>query len=120
MAEAQMRNSRIAPRFGILLFVILITSLAFLSPFAQQPKPSTASASGHSVTLTWQPTAGAKYYCVYRSTISKTGYQKIGTSPTANYKDAPVPGKTTFYYVVTAVDNKGESKFSNEIKAVMP
>ena len=115
-----MRNSRIAPRFGRLPFVIVMASLAFLASFAQQAKPSTASASGHSVTLTWQPTAGAKSYCVYRSTVSKTGYQKIGTSPTPNYKDAPVPGKTTFYYVVTAVDNKGESKFSNEIKAVVP
>jgi fibronectin type 3 domain-containing protein len=115
-----MRNSRIAQRFGRFLFVIVIASLAFLSLFAQQAKPSTASDSGHSVTLTWQPTAGAKYYCVYRSTVSKAGYQKIGTSPSPNYKDAPVPGKTTFYYVVTAVDNKGESKFSNEIKAVVP
>jgi fibronectin type 3 domain-containing protein len=115
-----MRNSRIAQWFGRLLFVIVIASVAFLSPLAQQAKPSSTSGSGHSVTLNWQPTAGAKYYCVYRSTISKTGYQKIGTSPTPNYKDAPVPGKTTFYYVVTAVGNKGESKFSDEIKAVVP
>jgi fibronectin type 3 domain-containing protein len=115
-----MRNSRITFWFGGFLAVIVIASLAFLSAFAQQAKPSTASGSGHSVTLNWQPTAGTKYYCIYRSTISKTGYQKIGTSPTPNYKDAPVPGKTTFYYVVTAVDNKGESKFSNEIKAVVP
>jgi fibronectin type 3 domain-containing protein len=115
-----MRNSRIAPRLARLLFVIVIASLAFLSLFAQQAKPSTASASGHSVTLTWQPTAGAQYYCVYRSTISKTGYQKIGTSPTPNYKDAPVASGATFYYVVTAVGAKGESKYSNEIKAVVP
>jgi fibronectin type 3 domain-containing protein len=115
-----MRNSRITFWFWGLLALIVVASLAFLSSFAQQVKPSTASGSDHSVTLNWQPTAGAKYYCVYRSTISKTGYQKIGTSPTPNYKDAPVPGKTTFYYVVTAVGNKGESKFSNEIKAVVP
>ena len=115
-----MRNSGSIPWFAGLLGVIVIASLAFLSPFAQQAKPSTASSSEHSVALTWQPTAGAKYYCVYRSSISKTGYQKIGTSPTPNYKDVPVPGNTTFYYVVTAVDNKGESKFSNEIKAVVP
>ncbi len=115
-----MLNSRIKLRVGGFLPVIAIASLAFLSPFAQQAKPSAGSESGHSVTLNWQPTAGTKYYCIYRSTISKTGYQKIGTSPTPNYKDAPVPGKTTFYYVVTAVGNKGESKFSNEIKAVVP
>src|ERR1700680_1988922 len=115
-----MRNSRVTRRVGGLLAVIVIASLASLTPFAQQAKSSSASEAGHSVTLNWQPTAGAKYYCVYRSTISKTGYQKIGISPTPNYKDAPVPGKTTFYYVVTAVDNKGESKFSNEIKAVVP
>jgi fibronectin type 3 domain-containing protein len=114
-----MRNSRVTLWF-VGFLAVMIASLAFLPSFAQQAKPSTPSGSGHSVTLTWQPTAGAKYYCVYRSTVSKTGYQKIGTSPTPNYKDAPVASGATFYYVVTAVAEKGESRYSNEIKAVVP
>ena len=75
---------------------------------------------GHSVTLTWKSTPGAKYYNIYRTATSKSGYQKIGTSPTPSYKDAPVASGATFYYVVTAVGDKGESKFSSEIKAVVP
>ncbi|MGH9512073.1 MAG: hypothetical protein ACRD2U_08035 [Terriglobales bacterium] len=87
---------------------------------AKRGKQPATIVLGHSVTLTWHASHGAKYYCVYRSTVTRSGYQKIGTSPTPNYKDAPVPAGATFYYVVTAVGDKGESKYSGEIKAVVP
>jgi fibronectin type 3 domain-containing protein len=114
-----MLSSRVPLYVGASIVAIAVGFFAFACP-AQRAKQSTTLASGHSVTLTWQPSAGAIYYCVYRSTVSKSGYQKIGTSPTPSYKDAPVPGKATFYYVVTAVGDKGESKYSTEIKAVVP
>jgi fibronectin type 3 domain-containing protein len=85
-----------------------------------QSDPAKKQASGHSVTLRWQPTPGARFYYVYRSTVSGSQYQKIGTSPTPTFKDAPVPSGAVFYYVVTAVVNGKESKYSNEIKAVVP
>ena len=85
-----------------------------------RPKLSPLMAAQHSVTITWNATPGAQYYYVYRSTVSGSQYQKIGRSPTNSYKDSPVPSKAVFYYVVTAVNDKGESKYSNEIKAVVP
>lgn len=98
-----------------------IAIIAIALSFACTSKGQPANlASNHSVILNWQATPGAKYYCIYRSTVSKSGYQKIGTSATPTFKDAPVPGKATYYYVVTAMGDKGESKYSSEIKAVVP
>jgi fibronectin type 3 domain-containing protein len=76
--------------------------------------------SQHSVTLNWHPSARATSYYVYRSTVSGSGYQKIGATPTLTYKDAPVPSGAVFYYVVTAVEGSSESKPSNEVKAAIP
>jgi fibronectin type 3 domain-containing protein len=76
--------------------------------------------SRHSVTLNWKSAPGATFYYVYRSTVSGSQYQKIGSSPTPTFKDAPVPSGAVFYYVVTAVVNGRESKYSNEIKAAVP
>jgi fibronectin type 3 domain-containing protein len=99
----------------------MIAIAILLSACTSTPAKSKPSLnSGHSVTLHWQASAGTKYYCVYRSTKSGAGYQKIGTSPVPNYKDSSVPSGAVFYYVVTAVGDKGESKFSSEIKAVVP
>jgi fibronectin type 3 domain-containing protein len=74
----------------------------------------------HSVTLNWKSVPGATFYCVYRSAVSGSQYQKIGTSPTPTFKDTPVAGGAVFYYVVTAVVDGRESKYSNEIKAAVP
>jgi fibronectin type 3 domain-containing protein len=115
-----MSKSKFLIRMGVSIAVIGTAVLMLGCPSAKPAGQSATLASGHSVALTWQASPGAKYYYVYRSTVSKSGYQKIGTSPTPNYKDAPVPSRATFYYVVTAVDDKGESKYSSEIKAVVP
>jgi fibronectin type 3 domain-containing protein len=74
----------------------------------------------HSVTLNWKSVSGATFYYVYRSTVSGSQYQKIGTSPTPTFKDTPVASGAVFYYVVTAVVDGRESKYSNEIKAAVP
>jgi fibronectin type 3 domain-containing protein len=81
---------------------------------AKEPSP------GHSVMLNWKGTPGAAFYYVYRSTVSGSQYQKIGSSLMPTFKDAPVPSGAVFYYVVTAVVNGRESKYSNEIKAAVP
>ncbi len=114
-----MQNSKKALRLGSSIAVIGIALFTLACPTAKQSGQETLT-SKHSVSLTWKASPGVQYYCVYRSTVSGSGYQKIGTSPTPNYKDAPVPSGATFYYVVTAVDDKGESKYSSEIKAVVP
>jgi|GEM_PF-6125326 len=112
--------SKILLRFGSSIAVMVIALFTLACPAAKQSGQSETLASKHSVALTWKASPGAKYYGVYRSKVSGSGYQKIGTSPAPNYKDEPVPSGATFYYVVTAVDDKGESKYSSEIKAVVP
>ena len=116
-----MRNSKKVIGIGALL-LIAVAFMAFscVSRRNSETESQAELKSKHSVTLTWQPTPGAKFYYIYRSTTSKSGYQKIGTSPTPTYKDAPVLSRATFYYVVTAVGDKGESQYSSEIKAVVP
>ncbi|OLS18880.1 MAG: Amylopullulanase precursor [Candidatus Heimdallarchaeota archaeon LC_3] len=52
---------------------------------------------------------------IYRSTISGSGYSQIGTSLSSIYLDSSVTNGNTYYYVVTAVNSKGESLNSNEI-----
>ena len=101
----------------IVAFAIVIAVLIFAW---NRPKLSQVMAAQHSVTITWNAAPGAQFYYVYRSTVSGAQYQKIGKAPTNSYKDSPVPSKSVFYYVVTAVNDKGESKYSSEIKAVVP
>jgi fibronectin type 3 domain-containing protein len=106
----------------VLAAIVLAISVARfgMSRIQSRGEKATKLASPHSVTLNWQPTPGAQFYYIYRSTVSGSQYQKIGTSPTPTFKDAPVPNGAVFYYVVTAVVNGRESKYSNEIKAVVP
>jgi bacillopeptidase F len=106
----------------VLAGVVLTLAIARFSssPIQTPSDQAKKQTSGHSVTLNWQPTPGAQFYYIYRSTVSGSQYQKIGTSPTPTFKDAPVPSGAVFYYVVTAVVNDRESKYSNEIKAVVP
>jgi fibronectin type 3 domain-containing protein len=106
----------------VLAAIVLAISVARfgMSRIQSRDEEATKLASPHSVTLNWQPTPGAQFYYVYRSTVSGSQYQKIGTSPTPTFKDTPVPSGAVFYYVVTGVVNGRESKYSNEIKAVVP
>lgn len=79
----------------------------------------------HSVTLSWAASTSSNVvgYNVYRGTTSGGPYTKINSSLVSalNYTDSSVQGGTTYYYVVTAVDNTGmESSYSNIATAVVP
>ncbi len=87
--------------------------MSSLSPLAQM------SSSTHSVTLTWKASPGATSYNVYRAEDGAQ-YRRIGSTSTTTYKDAPVPDKKVFYYVVTSVNGPSESKYSNEVKVTVP
>ena len=58
-------------------------------------------------------------YCVYRSTTSGSGYTQLASDLTDSaYVDNTVTNDITYYYVVTAVDTKGnESDYSVESSA---
>lgn len=75
--------------------------------------------SRKSVYLTWysnqDPVTG---YNLYRTTTSHSGYQKVNSTPLTQtyYLDRNLDPDTTYYYVVTAVDNQGrESNYSREV-----
>ena len=81
----------------------------------------------HSVTLTWQFPSPAKgiqvtSYNIYRSTTHGGPYAKIASEVTTlKYTDLIVNSGTTYFYVVTAVDQyKRESNYSGETNATIP
>lgn len=70
------------------------------------------------VTLTWTAPADTdlKEYKIYRSTVSGSNYELIGTSVTTTFTDSTTEDETTYYYVVTAKDfSNNESAYSNEV-----
>jgi hypothetical protein len=102
-----------------IIFAAAIAGVAFRGN-QTQGEAAKKPAPAHSVTLNWKSVPGATFYYVYRSTVSGSQYQKIGTSPTPTFKDTPVASGAVFYYVVTAVVDGRESKYSDETKAVVP
>ena len=78
----------------------------------------------HWVALSWKASTNAKVvsYSMYRSTNPGGSYGLVASAlGTASYSDQSVQSATTYYYVVTAVDDQGhESVYSNESRAVVP
>lgn len=85
------------------------------------------SRTPHKVSLNWQSATGAggkavAGYNVYRGTASGGPYAKLaGVVKETKYQDELVNSGTTYYYVVTSVDEAGhESEHSAEIQARVP
>jgi fibronectin type 3 domain-containing protein len=74
------------------------------------------SQGNHAITLTWNASAGATSYNVKRSTSAGTEVT-IGTTTTLTYVDTNGVAGTQYFYVVTAVNQFGESGPSNEVAA---
>jgi fibronectin type 3 domain-containing protein len=87
-----------------------------------RPKPTI-----HHVVVAWHagaavPGVTAVSYNVYRRTASDAAFKKIASRvPGFSYDDGTATGGQTYFYKVTANDQHGaESKFSTEVKAVVP
>ena len=84
----------------------------------------TAAAAQHTVELSWSAsTSTVTGYNVYRGTQSGGPYVKTNSTPQpgTTYADSTVQSGTTYFYVVTSVDDNGvESAYSNEAAAVVP
>lgn len=85
----------------------------------------TTAKQAHSVALSWNASSTSTVigYNVYRSTVSGTGYIKIGSTPGTvfSYMDTTVQNSTTYYYVTRAVDGSGTlSAYSNQASASIP
>ena len=97
---------------------------------AVTPKPAAPVVKiGHSSTsgkpmLTWNAVSGATSYKVYRATSQNGTYSLLGSVTTTTYVNTGAKDGVTYYYKVTAVNDSGESAFSNTVsgqnKAVTP
>lgn len=68
-----------------------------------------ARAGNGQVTLAWAASARAKNYVVKRATIPSGPFTPIAKPGKATYTDSAVAGGATYYYVVTAENEGGES-----------
>ncbi len=103
---------------------VKISSNAANSPSTIALSGSGIAASGHSVTISWNPSSGAAGYNVYVSSRSGGPYTQAnytGTVTSLNFLDSAVQSNQTYYYVVTALNwNHQESTYSPEIQATIP
>lgn len=117
-ARCDYQPSKYAPR----AFIGDLDNLKFYN-LAIPPKSDTSSnlkaVGGDSkVDLTWNAVTDATSYTIKRSTTAGGPYTTIKTGVTGTtYADADVTNGTTYYYVVSAIVNGGESWSSNEASA---
>lgn len=85
------------------------------------PTGVAASGGDEKITLRWNAVTGAKFYNLYYATatgIARAKGKKVSGINTAFYQHTDVKNKTMYYYVVSAVNNEGESPASNETGAM--
>lgn len=82
------------------------------------PTNLTASAGLAQVNLNWSAAARAISYNIKRATVSGGPYTVVARNVlTTNYTDKAVVNGTTYYYVVSASNEGGESGNSNQVSA---
>jgi len=82
------------------------------------PTGVTATAGNAQATVSWSASAGATSYNVKRATANGGPYATIATGVTAtSYADTGLANGTTYYYVVSAVNEAGESANSAQASA---
>jgi hypothetical protein len=70
------------------------------------------------INLAWTASPGATSYNIKRSTVNGGPYTTIATGVTSTkYLNTGLKSRTTYYYVVTAVNGSGESAPSNQASA---
>jgi|GEM_PF-215564 len=73
--------------------------------------------SGQQINLSWNESLSATSYNVKRATISGGPYTIIASPDTISFSDNSVDYLTTYYYVVSAINELGESEDSEEVSA---
>lgn len=72
--------------------------------------------SGSNGLLNWSASNGADNYTIYRSTVQGGPYYALEESIVSNsYTDSELQSGITYYYVVKAMNDMGESNYSNEV-----
>ena len=92
-------------------------------PAAPVVKAGNSATSGKPM-LTWDAVDGATSYKVYRATSQNGPCRLLGSVTTTTYVNTGAKDGVTYYYKVTAINDSGESAFSNTVsgqnKAVTP
>lgn len=73
------------------------------------PMGLSATPGNQQAMLAWSASTGAASYSVKRSTTSGGPYSQVATAPSTSYTDATVSNGSTYYYVVSAVNDSGQS-----------
>ena len=73
------------------------------------------SATSGKPMLTWDAVDGATSYRVYRATSQNGPYRLLGSVTTTTYVNTGAKDGVTYYYMVTAINDSGESAFSNTV-----
>ena len=104
--------------YGTLTFTLDAASSPYPpAPVSAAPTDLTATASVGQVYLNWTSASTANGYNVLRATTSGGPYTRIASltqTTAAQYKDTGVTNRTTYYYVVQAVNQSGTSANSAE------
>lgn len=81
-------------------------------------KNLTANTKYNEVNLSWKEVTGAIGYSIKRSTTSGGPFETMQSNiQGTTYTDTNVTTGTTYYYVVTAINDHGQSQDSNEVSA---
>jgi alpha-L-fucosidase 2 len=99
-------SSGLGPATGSIPFVV---AAAFPAP------PTGVSAEGGTsrIVIAWNPSALAASYTVKRALTSGGPFTVIGSATTSRYEDTTANNDTLYHYVVSAVNNAGESEDSS-------
>lgn len=82
------------------------------------PSDLVAVAGNGQVGLSWKSVSGANAYSIYRSTVSDSKGNKIGSTENPQYTDMWLMNGVTYYYEVTATIGSIESAASSQVPAV--
>ena len=84
------------------------------------PTDLTAAATGGAVELTWKGPADATSYQVWRSILSRGGYELVGTTTTPTFRDATARNGTRSFYVIVGLDAAGNAGSRSDEVDVLP
>jgi hypothetical protein len=95
--------------------------IASATPFPPQPPPTptglTAAPGNNLVLLSWSASAGVTNYNVKRATVSGGPYTTITNVAATSFGDTGLSNATTYYYVVSALNDFGESVDSAQMNS---
>ncbi|MEK3913486.1 fibronectin type III domain-containing protein [Paenibacillus sp. FSL H7-0331] len=97
---------------------VTVHELGMMEKLQPSTPALTAVGGDAKIDLSWAPTSGATGYNIKRSTISGGPYTTVASNVYGSpYIDTTVTNGITYYYIVTGLNERGESGYSNEASA---